>query len=111
MAKTKILDVSDEAVDDRIADMMRAATYKPDVEAFVVAAMHEFGGPGGLAKCLKEDYDLAHDRNQVNVCSSILKTIVELMKVAAEKSKADTREEELTPAELRAAMRRMNLDG
>lgn len=105
------VDADDGSVDMRIADMMQAAQLTPDVDAFVIAAMAEFGGPGGLAKCLHEDYEIAKERNQVNVSSSIIKTVVELMKLSAAKNKQSGSDvEQLSPSEMRAAIKRLKLE-
>lgn len=100
---------SDEELDDKISELVSRQHYTPSVDALTVALMAEFGGPGGLAACIKEDYQEAKDKGASNTCALITRSVIDLLKITAEKHKNDEQEDKIDPALAKAVLKRLNI--
>lgn len=96
-------------IDNRIDDLIAQQQQAPDLQTFAVALMAEWGGPLGLARAAREDYE---NSDSSNTRAQLLRMVVDVIKLATPKPGTNAASEELKdPKLLEAAVKRLMKNG
>lgn len=96
--------MNDDVIDLQVDDLLAAQKIAPSLDRFSVALMTEWGGPGGLARSMRECYD---ESNSPNTRSQILRLVVDVLKLSTNKDDSKDDKALQDPKMLAAAMRKL----
>lgn len=90
---------------DLIDDLMKHRAETPDLRILGEAVYREFGGPRGLAKEIKSEYDAAPPKSTTR--TYLLRTAVDLLQAAAKLGGGPDPLDQVDPEQLKAAIRKI----